>query len=150
MITRSDFLKLHSYIFSLGFLSFLLLFQFLNRSTGKTFVRGTFNAHLETSTTLNYRNLDQKLLQDSDSLRFRPDVRGIGRKDVKLARVRSWNRKRTSSKSSSATRSSNSHNHLALYYTSSSPAILCSPRNCCLNFLHASSEQIKTQFENQR
>lgn len=66
------------------------------------------------------------------------------------SRVRSRNRKRTSWKSSSATRRSNSHNHLALYYTSSSPAILCSPRNCCLNFLHASSEQIKTQFENQR
>lgn len=131
--------------FSLGFSYFLLLSQFLNRSTGKT-----FNGHLETSTILNYRNLDQKLLQDSDSLRYRPDVRGIGRKDVKFARVRSRNRKRTSWKSSSATQRSNSHNHLALYYTSSSPAILCSPRNCCLNFLHASSEQIKTQFENQR
>lgn len=66
--------------FSLGFSYFLLLSQFLNRSTGKT-----FNGHLETSTILNYRNLDQKLLQDSDSLRYRPDVRGIGRKDVKFA-----------------------------------------------------------------
>lgn len=144
------FLNFVPIFFSLDFLYFLLLFQFLNRSTGKTFVRGTFNGHLETSTILNYRNLDQKLLQDFDSLRYRPDVRGIDRKDVKFARVRSWNRKRTSSKSSSATRSSNSHNNLALYYTSSSLAILCSPRNCCLNFLHASSEQIKTQFENQR